>query len=163
MLQWMQTSLTQSSSATPLNTTMGSKNAYVFSVSQDVEAFAPYAGPAPPARIPLSHRYTQILVDTSEASDEALATLKTAAANRRNFVALDVLTSAGLANKIVAGNFYNVTNPGPVGSSTPTNSSGNGNNPTTLPKEIPMNGVATSYRAGASLVLVMGAVVFFAL
>ncbi|KAI0398152.1 PEBP-like protein [Xylariaceae sp. FL0594] len=159
-LHWLQTGITQSSSATPVNTTTGPKDVFILTVPQDVEAFAPYAGPAPPARVPLSHRYTEILVDTSDVSDEALATLKAAAATRRNFVALEVLTSAGLEDKVVAGNFFNVTNPGPVEPPAPTNSSGAGNAPTGV---MPKTGVATSYRAGTSLLLVMGALVFFAL
>ncbi|KAI1811597.1 phosphatidylethanolamine-binding protein [Poronia punctata] len=113
LLHWLQTGLTQSPSSTPLNTTLGSQDAFIFSVPQD-EAFAPYLGPGPPAKTPLSHRYTQILVNTSGASDEDLAVLEAAAENRQNFIAQDVLTSAGLVDKVVAGNFFNVTNPGPV-------------------------------------------------
>ncbi|KAI0157251.1 PEBP-like protein [Xylariaceae sp. FL1272] len=114
LLHWMQTGLTQSSSATVLNTTTGTLSEYLLSVADNQTAFASYIGPSPPARIPLSHRYTQILVDTSDATDDGLATLQTAAANRSGFNAEAVLTQAGLVDKVVAGNFFNVTNPGPV-------------------------------------------------
>ncbi|KAI1438839.1 phosphatidylethanolamine-binding protein [Xylaria sp. CBS 124048] len=112
LLHWMQTGLTQNSSAVSLNTTTGAMEVFVFSVPEDEPASASYLSPMPPARIPLSHRYTEIIVDTSTVSDEGLATLKEAATNRRGFNAQGVLESAGLADKVVAGNFFNVTNPG---------------------------------------------------
>ncbi|KAI1342034.1 PEBP-like protein [Xylariaceae sp. FL0016] len=117
LLHWMQTGLTQSTSATSLNTTMGAMSAFMLQTSSEA-AFASYFGPSPPAKIPLSHRYTQILVDTSDASDDALSTLKTAAEQRMGFDANTVLTKAGLADKVIAGNFFNVTNAGPVSNST---------------------------------------------
>ncbi|KAI8964904.1 PEBP-like protein [Daldinia sp. FL1419] len=127
LLHWMQTGLTQSTEATPINTSNGSTDAFVFEISQGQAAFAEYLGPAPPARIPLSHRYTQILVDTSSATDNDLNVLKSAAANRMGFDALSVLTEAGLADKVLAGNFFNVTNPGPVESSSGSKNSTTGN------------------------------------
>ncbi|KAI1347935.1 PEBP-like protein [Xylaria sp. FL0043] len=166
LLHWMQTGLTQSLSASSLNTTTGSITAFVLSVPQDEAAFAPYLGPAPPARIPLSHRYTQILVDTSDASDEALSTLQTAASNRSAFSAETVLTSAGLADKVVAGNFFNVTNPGPVSDSTTNSSTGSGNGTSSgsSPSQSPVIGAAVAQGANASLLAIMLAgVAFFAL
>ncbi|KAI3324946.1 PEBP-like protein [Xylariaceae sp. AK1471] len=167
LLHWLQTGLTQSPSATALNTTMGSTSAFVLSVPQDEAAFAPYLGPAPPAKTPLSHRYTQILVDTSAASEQELAVLKEAAATRQNFIAQDVLTSAGLADKVVAGNFFNVTNPGPVSGTTTSNSTtggGNGTGSGSPPTQSPITGSAISQRSSASFMgIVMVGVVFFAL
>ncbi|KAI1424415.1 phosphatidylethanolamine-binding protein [Xylaria sp. FL1777] len=161
LLHWMQTGLTQSSSAVALNTTTGSINAFVLSVPSDVTAFAPYLGPAPPARIPLSHRYTEIVVDTSDASEDALSTLQTAAANRSAFSAQSVLTSAGLADKVVAGNFFNVTNPGPLSD---TKSGGNGTTTGSPPVQTPVTGAAVSQRAGASLLAItLAGVALFAL
>ncbi|KAI0814383.1 phosphatidylethanolamine-binding protein [Xylaria sp. FL0064] len=163
LLHWMQTGLTQGSSASSLNTTTGSVTAFVLSVPQDEAAFAPYIGPAPPARIPLSHRYTQILVDTSDASDETLSALQTAAANRLGFSAESVLTSAGLADKVVAGNFFNVTNPGPVSDST-TNSSTSGSNGTSSgssPSQSPVIAAGVEQGANASLLAIMLAGVAF--
>ncbi|KAI0135263.1 PEBP-like protein [Daldinia grandis] len=127
LLHWMQTGLTQSTAATPVNGSTGSTDAFVFENSQGQAAFAEYLGPAPPARIPLSHRYTQILVDTSSATEANLNILKDAAANRIGFDTLSILTQAGLADKVLAGNFFNVTNPGPVTPSGSKNSTtGNG-------------------------------------
>ncbi|KAH8160975.1 hypothetical protein CIB48_g7263 [Xylaria polymorpha] len=159
LLHWLQTGLTQSSSAVSLSTTQGTSSAFVLSVPED-EAFAPYIGPAPPARIPLSHRYTQIVVDTSDVSEEGLAALKTAAATRLGFNAQTILTSAGLADKVVAGNFFNVTNSGPVSASTASNSTtggGNGtnsNNPPTPTTQVPISGAVNSQQASASLLAV---------
>ncbi|KAI1806386.1 PEBP-like protein [Daldinia bambusicola] len=125
-LHWLQTGLTQSTTATPINTSAGSTDAFVFENSQGQEAFAEYVRPRPPARIPLSHQYTEILVDTSSATEANLDILKSAAATRLNFDALSVLTKAGLADKVLAGNFFNVTNPGPVSPSNSNSTTGNG-------------------------------------
>ncbi|KAI0491125.1 phosphatidylethanolamine-binding protein [Xylaria cf. heliscus] len=168
LLHWLQTGLTQSSSAASLKTTQGSASAFVFSVPED-EAFASYIGPAPPARIPLSHRYTEIVVDTSDVSDEGLAALKSAAATRLGFNALSVLTSAGLADKVVAGNFFNVTNAGPVSATTASNSTGGGNgtnpsSPSNPPSQVPISAAVNSQQASVSLLaIVMGAIAFFTL
>ncbi|KAI1771869.1 PEBP-like protein [Hypoxylon cercidicola] len=126
LLHWMQTGLTQSTTAT----TLGGTNAFLFEIPQGQTAFAEYLGPAPPARIPLSHRYTQIVVDTSDATEDNLSVLQSAAATRMGFDALAVLTEAGLESKVLAGNFFNVTNPGPVTSSTGSASSASSANST---------------------------------
>ncbi|KAI1262088.1 PEBP-like protein [Xylariaceae sp. FL1019] len=166
LLHWMQTGLTQSSSATVLNTTTGTLSAYLLSVANGQTAFASYIGPAPPARIPLSHRYTEILIDTSDATDDGLATLQTAAANRSGFSAEDVLTQAGLVDKVVAGNFFNVTNPGPVtnassstkGPGSSGSSSGNGSGSS----DSPARAAAMAQRASGPLLVMtlVGALVF---
>ncbi|KAK5627095.1 hypothetical protein RRF57_002810 [Xylaria bambusicola] len=159
LLHWMQTGLTQSSSAE----TTGSTSAFVFSVSQDVAAFADYLGPMPPARIPLSHRYVEIIVDTSDVSKETLSTLEAAAANRLGFNALEVLTSAGLVDKVVAGNFFNVTNQD-AAATNGTTGRGNGTNTGTLPSQSPIVGAAVSQHASTSLLaVVLASVGFFAL
>ncbi|KAJ4423825.1 hypothetical protein N0V82_001564 [Gnomoniopsis sp. IMI 355080] len=126
LLHWMQTALTPATTATTLNGTAG---VFLLQNNSNTAPFATYISPAPPARIPLSHMYVQILVDTTGVSQTALDSLKTAAANRSAFSAEKTLTAAGLQNKVVAGNFYNVTNPGPVSNSTSTTS----NSPTTTP------------------------------
>jgi phosphatidylethanolamine-binding protein (PEBP) family uncharacterized protein len=118
LLHWMQTGLTQSSTATLLNTTAGTAKVFTLQMPGAIAAAAPYLSPAPPALVPLSHRYTQILVDTSTATEASMTVLMTAAQSRNGFNAETVLTQAGLADKVVAGNFYNVTNQGPVRSST---------------------------------------------
>ncbi|KAI1651842.1 PEBP-like protein [Daldinia loculata] len=172
LLHWMQTGLTQSTAATPINTSTGSTDAFVFKDSLGQGAFAEYLGPAPPARIPLSHRYTQILVDTSSATEANLNILKNAAATRLGFDALSVLTQAGLADKILAGNFFNVTNPGPVTTSASKNSTtGNGSAGSTgtgsviKPTQTPfVPSAATAHKArGMLLGIVMAGAVFITL
>ncbi|CAJ2507930.1 Uu.00g091160.m01.CDS01 [Anthostomella pinea] len=168
LLHWMQTGLTQDTAATTINTTMDAMNAFLFQTS-DVAAFAAYIGPAPPARIPLSHRYTQILVDTSAATEDELDVLKTAAANRSGFNALSVLTEAGLADKVLAGNFFNVTNAGPASNSTTNNAGGSGSSSGTGSVSSPTQtavfpGAAVSQRASELFVgMAMIGAVFLAL
>ncbi|KAI1079334.1 PEBP-like protein [Whalleya microplaca] len=118
LLHWMQTGLTSSTTATAINSTAGSTNAFKLTAAGGQAAFAEYLGPSPPAKVPLSHRYTQILVDTSAATTANLAVLQKAAATRMGFDTNAVLTEAGLVDKVIAGNFFNVTNPGPAAAAT---------------------------------------------
>ncbi|KAK3995626.1 CEN-like protein 1 [Cladorrhinum sp. PSN332] len=122
LLHWMQTGLTPASTATQLNTTMGTIRAFLLENGTNTAPIVAYFGPNPPARVPLSHRYTQILVDTSDITDEGTQALRTAAGALRGFNAQQVLTQANLGDKVVAGNFYNVTNPGPATTPSPTTS-----------------------------------------
>lgn len=123
LLHWMQTDLTPATAATALNATAGNANVFALQTGQTA-AFATYLQPNPPARVPLSHRYTQILVDTTGVQQTALDSLKSAAQNRQGFKAQEVLTAAGLQSKVVAGNFYNVTNAGPAAAASNSSSSG---------------------------------------
>lgn len=123
LLHWMQTGLTPATAATALNSSAGNAQAFALQTGQTA-AFATYLQPNPPAKVPLSHRYTQILVDTTGVQQTALDSLKNAAQNRQGFKAQDVLTQAGLQNKVVAGNFYNVTNAGPAAAASNSSSSG---------------------------------------
>ncbi|ETS79667.1 hypothetical protein PFICI_09520 [Pestalotiopsis fici W106-1] len=118
LLHWMQTDLMQASTPTALNTTAGTSQVFTLQMPGAVAAAASYFGPAPPARTPLSHRYTQLLIDTSSASTESMSVLTQAAQSRQGFNAETVLTQAGLLDKVVAGNFFVVTNPGPAADST---------------------------------------------
>jgi len=127
LLHWMQTGLTLQTQATRL----GQQSVFLLeNRGNSTAALAPYIAPNPPARIPLSHRYTFILVDTSGIQTQATNALTTAAATRMGFNAQQVLTQAGLDQKVLAGNFFNVTNPGPVNSTSTGggggSSSGNG-------------------------------------
>lgn len=110
---------------------------------------------------------TEIIIDTSDASEEGLDALKAAAANRMGFDAQSVLTSAGLADKVVAGNFFNVTNPGPLPpspTSNSTSSGGDGTNPKTSPSPVPTSAAAVSQSVSASLLAsLMVGVAFVAL
>ncbi|KAI1108636.1 phosphatidylethanolamine-binding protein [Nemania sp. NC0429] len=154
LLHWAQTGLTQN-------------DEFVLSAPDGEAAFAAYIGPAPPARIPLSHRYTEIIIDTSDASEEGLDALKAASLNRLGFNAQSVLAAAGLTDKVVAGNFFNVTNPGPLtGSPTSNSTSGgsNGTNPETSPSPLPVPAAAVSHSVSASLLAtIMIGVAFVAL
>lgn len=114
LLHWMQTGLTPATTTTQLNTSTTAMSVFLLQNSSNTAPLAPYLSPNPPARVPLSHRYTQILVDTTGMQATALDALRTAAANRTAFSAMTVLTKAGLESKVVAGNFYNVTNAGPA-------------------------------------------------
>jgi hypothetical protein len=117
LLHWMQTGLVPSHTATQLNTTTaGTIRAFLLEKKDGAAALQPYFGPNPPARVPLSHRYTQVLVDTSGLTEDGAEALRAAAAasRRSGFEAPAVLAQAGLEGKVVAGNFYNVTNPGPA-------------------------------------------------
>lgn len=125
LLHWMQTGLTQSS--TPAN--LGGITAFPLTATTGENALLDYFGPNPPARVPLSHRYTQILVDTSAASMESLAILQQAATTgQRGFDAATVLEDAGLSGSVVAGNYFVVTNTGP-GTGTRDSSSSNRTSP----------------------------------
>ncbi|KAL8418309.1 hypothetical protein RB594_001788 [Gaeumannomyces avenae] len=115
LLHWMQTDLTPSPSETILNTTLGRTPVFLLENRRNVIAAAPYIGPSPPARVPLSHRYTEILVDISNASMAQITKLSQAALKRENFDTKAVLESVGITkSQIIAGNFFNVTNPGPA-------------------------------------------------
>jgi hypothetical protein len=125
----MQTGLTPAAQATRVNTTTGEISVFLLQNSSSTAPLAAYIGPNPPARVPLSHRYTQILVDTSGVSTNSLGALRTAATNRLGFSAQTVLGQAGLDGKVVAGNFYNVTNSGPVNGTGSGAGSGAGGGP----------------------------------
>ncbi|KAL8395088.1 hypothetical protein RB595_002848 [Gaeumannomyces hyphopodioides] len=115
LLHWMQTDLTPSPSETILNTTLGRTPVFLLENRRNVVAAAPYIGPSPPARVPLSHRYTEILIDMSNASMAQITKLSQAALKRESFDTNAVLESVGIAkSQVIAGNFFNVTNPGPA-------------------------------------------------
>ncbi|KAM7221745.1 hypothetical protein V8F06_002953 [Rhypophila decipiens] len=122
LLHWLQTGLTPSRTSTIITIPGASSPLSIFLLQNgsNTTPITPYFGPNPPARIPLSHRYTQILVDTSAATAQGMRALEQAARPAGGGVAIGfnasaVLSQAGLSGKVVAGNFFNVTNPGPVG------------------------------------------------
>lgn len=122
LLHWMQTDLTPAKTATSLSTTNGTSKVFLLENTKNTTALAAYISPGPPAMAPLSHRYVQILVDTSSVTTANLAVLKNSSSSRMGFDAPTVLKAANLANKVVAGNSYNVTNPGPIQAGTSSNS-----------------------------------------
>jgi len=160
LLHWMQTGLTPATTATPLNMTSGQSAVFLLQNTGNTAALAPYFGPSPPARTPLSHRYTQILVDTSALAAQATNTLGAAAMNRRDFNAPLVLQQAGLQNKVVAGNFFIVSNPGPAQDGT-----GSGTTPTPTPSPssstvVSGAGILSQPQVAISCLLAAGAVFF---
>ncbi|KAK1962661.1 PEBP-like protein, partial [Colletotrichum sublineola] len=110
-LHWAQADLTPVAKTTTVQMKDGKQTIHTLKANGD--AIAPYKGPAPPAKVPLKHRYIQLLVDTSNITAAGTAALKTLS-NRQGVQINDVLTKAGLANMVVAGNFFTVTNPGPA-------------------------------------------------
>lgn len=100
LLHWLQTDMTvETVSGTP-----------PLSMVVHGNASAPYIAPNPPAQAPLTHRYVQLLLDTTGLADSDTALIQ-AAATRQGFNTQQVLIAAGLtADKIVGGNFFTVTN-----------------------------------------------------
>lgn len=117
-LHWMQTGLTPATTASTISVSNGSTRAFTLSNAKNTSAIVAYTPPAPPAQNPLSHRYTQILVDTSSMSSAGLSVLQSAAEMRVGFDTDSVLQAAGLGNNAVAGNSFSVTNAGQTFSST---------------------------------------------
>lgn len=111
-LHWMQTGLTPATTASTISASNGSTQVFTLSNAMNTNAIVAYTQPAPPAQNPLSHRYTQILVDTSAMDSTGLSALQSAAATRVGFDTNSVLQAAGLSSNAVAGNFFNVTNQG---------------------------------------------------
>ncbi|CCF38646.1 hypothetical protein CH063_01951 [Colletotrichum higginsianum] len=115
LLHWLQTGLMSADTPVTLNTTAGPKRVFIMQNRMNAAALAPYLGPNPPAREPLSHRYTFVAVDHTTITQQGLMALSGAAQNRRDFNVMNGLMAAGLQDKVVAGNFFRVTNAGPVG------------------------------------------------
>lgn len=113
-LHWMQTGFTPSTTASTITTANGTLQGFTLANAQNTSAIVAYTQPNPPAQNPLSHRYTEVLVDTSAMSAAGLTALTTAANVRVGFDINTVLQAAGLTNNVVAGNSFNVTNPGPA-------------------------------------------------
>nr|XP_036578427.1 uncharacterized protein CTRU02_11655 [Colletotrichum truncatum]KAF6785670.1 hypothetical protein CTRU02_11655 [Colletotrichum truncatum] len=144
LLHWMQTGFTSADTPTLLNTTAGTKTVYLMQNKMNAAALAPYIGPNPPAREPLSHRYTFVAVDHTQITQQGLTALSGAAQNRRDFNPMSALMAAGLQDKVVAGNYFRVTNAGPVGAGTGAGNT-SGTTPTTPganPGMAPMPGMS---------------------
>lgn len=137
-LHWMQTDLTSAASAT----TVGGQQ--IFVLSNSTAPAAVYAQPSPPNRAPVSHRYTELLVNTT-GNTAAVASLKTAGASRGNFSALNVINAAGA--KVIFGNSFNVTNEQAL-SGTAANSTGSAS--ARASSTGASNGAASSVRASST-------------
>lgn len=109
LLHWMQTNMTgKPVGADPA----GAGEAMSASTMvQGGTAAAKYIAPNPPAQAPLTHRYVQLLVNTTGAPAAANAALEKAAATRQEFSVEKTLAAAGLKDAdVVGGNFFTVTN-----------------------------------------------------
>lgn len=103
LLHWLQTGLTSANSTT----TVAGVEVYELVNTGNTSALASYRPPNPPAQAPLSHRYTQMLLNLTD-NLAAVGILQTYAQNRTNFSAVNVIQAAGLT--VLAGNWFNVTN-----------------------------------------------------
>jgi phosphatidylethanolamine-binding protein len=73
----------------------------------NTSALATYIQPSPPNKSPNTHRYTQMLLNTT-GNSSALSTLSTFAKTRSGFSAVNVVKSSGL--NVLFGNSFDVTN-----------------------------------------------------
>ncbi|KAK2029824.1 PEBP-like protein [Colletotrichum zoysiae] len=151
-LHWAQADLSPVAKTTTLQLNDGKQT--IHTLKANGGAIAPYAGPAPPAKVPLSHRYIQLLVDTSNITTAGTAALQTLS-NRQGVQVNDVLTKAGLANMVVAGNFFTVTNPGPAANAKKGNATTaptGGVKPTSVPPSL-SNGEKSTWLSPAMLLV----------
>jgi hypothetical protein len=105
-LHWIQTDLVSSSTSTKV----AGQTIFTLTSPSNTTALAPYLQPSPPNRALTTHRYIELLVNTTGKDKAALQPLMTAGAARMkgNFSALNTLDAAGL--KVVFGGYFNVTN-----------------------------------------------------
>ncbi len=133
LLHWMQQGLTSSNTSTLI----GGMQVFVLRSATNETAIAPYFGPSPPNKAPNTHRYTQLLLDTT-GNANALASLKTAGATRTNFNAVNVVSQAGV--NIIAGNSFDVTNGTANATATTSTQTSNGTaSGGTIPASAPIN------------------------
>lgn len=106
LLHWMQAGLTSANTST----TIGGVATFELINAANTSAFATYIQPSPPNAAPNTHRYTQLLLNTTgmKGNMSALTSLAKSAMTRTNFSAANVINSAGVS--IVAGNSFDVTN-----------------------------------------------------
>ncbi|KAF7944509.1 hypothetical protein EAE96_010900 [Botrytis aclada] len=100
-LHWMQAGLTSSNTTK----TIGGQKIYEL-INVNTSAFATYLQPNPPDKAPTTHRYTQLLFNTT-GMNTSLASLQMAGKTRGNFNAADVVKSAKLT--VLMGNSFDVS------------------------------------------------------
>lgn len=101
-LHWMQSDLTSANTTTNI----GGQKVYELISTSNTTAFAKYLQPNPPNMTPTTHRYIQLLFNTT-GMNSSLATLQMAGKNRGNFSAADVVKRAKLM--VLMGNSFNVS------------------------------------------------------
>lgn len=122
LLHWMQPGLVSANTTS----TIGGMKVFALINPTNTTPIASYIGPSPPNKAPTTHRYTQMLLNTT-GNSSALASLTKAGATRGNFSATDVVKNAGL--NVLFGNSFNVsaaTNTTATGSGTGSNSTSTG-------------------------------------
>jgi len=102
LLHWMQSGLVSSNTST----TVGGQTFFELVNPSNTTPIASYIQPSPPNKSPTSHRYTQLLLNTT-GNSSALSTLAKLGMTRQNFRAVNVVNSAGL--QVLRGNSFNVT------------------------------------------------------
>lgn len=104
ILHWMQTDLKSADTAT----TIDGMQVYELVNANNTAAYASYLSPSPPNKAPLSHRYTQMLLNTTtlQASGD-MSMLQKFACSRTIFDAAQVVELIGL--EVLAANWFNVT------------------------------------------------------
>jgi len=104
LLHWMQTDLQSADTATNI----GGMQVFELVNAGNTTAFASYLSPNPPNKAPLSHRYTQMLLNTTTLQTSGnMSILQMFASSRQMFDAAKVVKMAGL--EVLAANSFNVT------------------------------------------------------
>ncbi|TAQ90688.1 hypothetical protein B7494_g959 [Chlorociboria aeruginascens] len=105
-LHWLQGGLVSSFNST----TIAGVTFFPLTNPNNVPAYESYIGPAPPNEVPHTHRYTQLLINTTLYDQSGnTSVLKSAGSAPTNFNAAQVLQNAELT--VLAGNSFNVSNP----------------------------------------------------
>ncbi|KAG9231303.1 phosphatidylethanolamine-binding protein [Amylocarpus encephaloides] len=102
-LHWIQPDLESAASST----TVAGETMFELKSTTNATAFATYVQPSPPNRALTTHRYIELLVNTTGNSATAM-TLMRAGMSRQNFSALNVVNQAGV--QVLFANYFNVTN-----------------------------------------------------
>jgi len=118
-LHWVQPGLVSANTTSVVN----GKTVYQLINPKNVSAFAPYLPPGPPFEFPFIHRYIQLLLDTTSSPNNSV--LAAAAQNRTQFQVLQVVNNASVS--VVAGNWFNSSDPRAVAGNSTGNGTGNGN------------------------------------
>lgn len=123
LLHWMQSGLVSANTTT----TIGGQKVFALINPTNTTPIASYIGPSPPNKSPTTHRYTQMLLNTT-GNSSALASLTKAGATRGNFSATNVVKNAGL--NVLFGNSFDVSatnttaSSGGIGSNSTSSSGG---------------------------------------
>ena len=104
LLHWMQTGLVSANTST----NVAGRQIFALEAPENTPAIAAYIAPSPPALNPVTHRYIQLLLNTT-GNEAAVSSLRMAGSGSRTpFDAEEVINAAGL--RVLAGNWFNVTN-----------------------------------------------------